>query len=81
MREWKRGASMVTITIDGVKHEVSNATAAALFRAVKTDGRVFPATTKVSGLQLAWLYETAGQRGITVSTLIASLIDKEINDG
>lgn len=68
---------MVTITVNGEKHEVSNSTAAALFGSVKGDGRVFPVTSKVSAAQKAWLYEVAGANGITVSKLIADIIEKE----
>lgn len=77
MHEWKRGASMVTVTVNGETHELSNSTAAALFGSVKGDGRVFPVTLKVSAVQKAWLYETAGAIGVTVSTLIADIIEKE----
>lgn len=81
MREWKYGASMVVITLDGVRHEVSNSTASALFGVVKSeDSRIFPVTTKVSAAQKAWLYETAGEQGVTVSALIAGFIQKEIQD-
>lgn len=81
LREWKHGASMVTVTINGVKHEVSNSTASALFGVVKSeDSRIFPVTTKVSAAQKAWLYETAGEQGITVSALIAGFIQKEIDN-
>ena len=81
LREWKHGASMVVITLDGVRHEVSNSTAIALFGVVKSeDSRIFPVTTKVSAAQKAWLYETAGDQGITVSALIAGFIQKEMQD-
>lgn len=81
MREWKYGASMVVITLDGVRHEVSNSTASALFGVVKSeDSRIFPVTTKVSAAQKAWLYETAGEQGVTVSALIAGFIQKEMQD-
>ena len=81
LREWKHGASMVVITIGGVKHEVSNSTAAALFGPNKSpDARVFPVTTKVSAAQRAWLYETAGEQGVTVSALIAGFIQKEMDN-
>lgn len=72
---------MVVITLDGVRHEVSNSTAIALFGVVKSeDSRIFPVTTKVSAAQKAWLYETAGEQGVTVSALIAGFIQKEMQD-
>lgn len=82
MPKRKHGASMVTVTINGAKHEVSDSTANALFGVVKSESsRVFPVTTKVNAAQKAWLYEAAGNAGITVSALIASFIQKEIQNG
>ena len=72
---------MVTVTINGVKHEVSNSTASALFGVVKSrSSRIFPVTTKVNADQKAWLYEAAGKRGTTVSELLADFVQKEMED-
>lgn len=80
MPEWKYGASMVTVTINEVEYEVSNSIAAALFSSLPGDGRVHPVTTKLSAKQKAWLVEQAGKLQATQSALIASLIEKEMQD-
>lgn len=72
---------MVTVTLNETEYEVSNATAAALFRSLPGDGRIYPVTTKVSAVQKAWIIEQAGLRGLTQSAILASLIDKEMQDG
>jgi hypothetical protein len=76
----KYGASMVTVTINEVAYEVSNSIAAALFSPLPGEGRVHPVTTKVSAKQKAWLIEQSGKLGTTQSTLIANLIDKEMEN-
>ena len=81
MSKRKRGASMaVKVTVDGVEHEVSNTMAMALF-GPKLESRVFPVTTKVTAAQRAWLIECAAANDTTPSALIASLINKEMQDG
>jgi hypothetical protein len=81
MSKRKRGASMaVKVTVDGVEHEVSNTMARALF-GPKPESRVFPVTTKVTAAQRAWLIECAAASDTTPSALIASLINKEMQDG
>lgn len=69
----------VKVTVDGVEHEVSNTMARALF-GPKPESRVFPVTTKVTAAQRAWLVEWAATTNTTPSALIASLIDKEMQD-
>lgn len=81
MSKRKCGAGMVVVTLNEVEYEVSNATAAALFRSLPGDGRVHPVTAKVNAAQKAWIIEQCGLRGVTQSALIASLIDKEMQDG
>lgn len=71
---------MVTVTLNEIEYEVSNATAAALFRSLPGDGRIHPVTAKVSAAQKAWLIEQAGMRNTTQSALLAELIDKEMQD-
>jgi len=78
LQEWKHGASMVTVTLNEVKYEVSNSIAAALFSSLPGEGRIHPVTTKVNAKQKAWLIEQAGKLETTQSALIASLIDKEM---
>lgn len=81
MSKRKRGAGMVIVTLNNEQYEVSNSIAAALFRSLPGDGRVHPVTTKVSAAQRAWLIDEAAKRGLSQSGLIASLIDKEMQNG
>ena len=69
----------VKVTVNGVEHEVSNTMARALF-GPKPSSRVFPVTTKVTAAQRAWLVEQAAATNTTPSALIASLIDKEMQN-
>lgn len=68
---------MVTVIVNGEEHEVSNSVAAALFTP-KPDSRVHPVTAKVTAAQKAWLVEQSAVMGVTTSTLIADMIEKEM---
>ena len=80
MLKRKHGAGMVTVTLNEIEYEVSNATAAALFRSLPGDGRIHPVTAKVSAVQKAWLIEQAGLRGLTQSAILAGLVEKEMQN-
>ena len=78
MLEWECGTGMVVVTLNDTEYQVSNKVAAAFFRSLPGDGRVFPVTSKVNAAQKAWIIEQCELRGMTQSALIASLIEKEM---